>query len=255
VKDWPYPRIFAHRGGGSLAPENTLAAIRTGQALGYAAHEFDVKLSRDAIAMLLHDTTLERTTSGRGRAADLDWAELVKLDAGAWHSAPFRGEKLASLEEAAKLLRSKGTMANVEIKPTPGFEVETGKHVARDAARLWADAEVPPLLSSFSFEALMAAKEAAPGLPRGWLAKELTAEDWKRLASLDAVSFHTDHRKLEIPDIARLHDKGYRVMVYTVNDAATAERLLEAGVDGVFTDNLREFAACFPQMILRSSSP
>ena len=59
MKDWPYPRIFAHRGGGSLAPENTLAAIRTGQSLGYGAHEFDVKLSRDAVAMLLHDATLE----------------------------------------------------------------------------------------------------------------------------------------------------------------------------------------------------
>ena len=255
MKAWPYPRIFAHRGGGSLAPENTLAAIRTGQGLGYAAHEFDVKLARDAVSILLHDATLQRTTSGRGRAADLDWAELAKLDAGSWHSAPFRGEKIPTFEEAARLLRSQGTMANVEIKPTPGAEVETGERVARDAARLWTDAEVPPLLSSFSFEALMAAKDAAPELPRGWLASELTPEDWPRLASLEAVSFHTDHRKLRIPDIVRLHDKGYRVMVYTVNDVETAETLLEAGVDGLFTDNLREFAARFPEMLLRSSSP
>jgi glycerophosphoryl diester phosphodiesterase len=250
MKDWPYPRIFAHRGGGSLAPENTLAAIRTGQALGYAAHEFDVKLSRDAVALLLHDATLERTTTGAGRAADLDWTALAKLDAGAWHSAPFRGEKIPTFEEAAKLLRSKATMANVEIKPTPGFEVETGKHVARDAATLWKGASVPPLLSSFSFEALMAAKEAAPELPRGWLAEELTPEDWTRLKALEAVSFHTDHRKLAIADIARLHDAGYRVMVYTVNDVKTAERLLEAGVDGLFTDNLREFAGRFPEAIV-----
>ena len=254
MRDWPYPRIFAHRGGGSLAPENTLAAIRTGQSLGYAAHEFDVKLSRDGVAMLLHDDTLQRTTTGSGRAADLDWADLAKLDAGAWHSAAFRGEKLPAFDEAAKLLRSRETMANVEIKPTPGFEVETGRQVARESARLWAGASVAPLLSSFSFEALMAAKEAAPELPRGWLAKELSTEDWPRLKALDAVSFHTDHRKLAIPDIARLHDKGYRVMVYTVNDTATAETLLEAGVDGMFTDNLREFAARFPEMILRSSS-
>jgi glycerophosphoryl diester phosphodiesterase len=249
MRAWPYPRIFAHRGGGSLAPENTLAAIRTGQALGFGAHEFDVKLSKDAVAMLLHDATLERTTSGTGRAADMDWARLAKLDAGSWHSRDFRGERLPTLEEAARLLRSMGTLANVEIKPTPGFDVETGKHVARDAEKLWAGASVPPLLSSFSFEALMAAKEAAPELPRAWLAKELTAEDWPRLAALEAVSFHTDHRKLAIPDIARLHDKGYRVMVYTVNDAATAEKLLDAGVDGLFTDNLLEFSARFPDAI------
>ena len=249
MRDWPYPRIFAHRGGGSLAPENTLAAIRTGQSLGFRAHEFDVKLSRDAVAMLLHDPTLERTTNGKGRAADFDWAELAKLDAGAWHSAAFRGERLAMFEEAAKLLRSKGTLANVEIKPTAGLDVETGKQVAREAERLWAGAKVAPLLSSFSYEALMAAKEAAPALPRGWLADKLTAHEWPRLKALEAVSFHTDHRKLKLTDIPRLRDAGYRVMVYTVNDIGTAEKLLDAGGDGIFTDNLREFAARFPEAI------
>jgi glycerophosphoryl diester phosphodiesterase len=249
MKDWPYPRIFAHRGGGSLAPENTLAAIRTGQSLGFRGHEFDVKLSKDGVAMLLHDDTLERTTTGRGRAADLEWSELAKLDAGGWHSQAFRGERLASFAQAAELLRSKDTMANVEVKPTPGQDAETGAVVARDAARHWAGAAPPPLLSSFSFEALMAAKDAAPHLPRGWLAKELTAEDWPRLSALEAVSFHTDYRKLDRASIPKLHDKGYRVMVYTVNDARVAEELFAAGVDGIFTDNLREFAERFPGAI------
>ena len=249
MKDWPYPRIFAHRGGGSLAPENTLAAMRMGQTLGYGAVEFDVKLSKDEIALLLHDTTLERTTTGRGRACDFTWAQLAGLDAGAWHSEKFRGERLASFEAAANLLVSKGTLANVEIKPTPGFEVLTGTRVAAEAERLWRSAAVPALLSSFSLEALMAAKEAAPSLPRGWLASEFAEEDWERLASLEAVSFHTDHRTLGHENIARLHDKGYRVMVYTVNDVATAEKLFEAGVDGMFTDNLREFARHFPEAI------
>ncbi|HSS27773.1 MAG TPA: glycerophosphodiester phosphodiesterase [Usitatibacter sp.] len=249
MKDWPYPRIFAHRGGGSLAPENTLAAIRLGQSLGYRGHEFDVKLSKDAVSMLLHDATLERTTTGTGRAADFAWADLVKLDAGAWHSEPFRGEHLASFEQAAKLLRSKNTAANVEIKPTPGFERETGAQVAREAQALWKGAEVQPILSSFSFEALMAAKGAAPGLARGWLAKELTPEEWERLEQLEAVSFHTDHKKLDPAAIPKLKDRGYRVMVYTVNDVATAKGLFEAGVDGMFTDNLREFAMAFPGWI------
>ena len=70
-RDWPFPRIFAHRGGGTLAPENTLAAIRLGQSLGYSAHELDVKLSLDDRAVLMHDATLERTTNGIGRAAEM----------------------------------------------------------------------------------------------------------------------------------------------------------------------------------------
>ena len=249
MKPWPYPGIFAHRGGGSLAPENTLAAIRLGQSLGYGGHEFDVKLSKDEVAMLLHDATLERTTSGKGSAADFAWNELSRLDAGAWHSEPFRGERLATFEEAAKLLRSKGTAANVEIKPSPGFEAVTGTRVAKLARDFWKGATVPPLLSSFSFDALMAAKDAAPELPRAWLTDEFTQADWPRLQALEAVSLNTDHRKVAAIDIPQLHAKGYRVMLYTVNDAATAERLFAAGVDGMFTDNLGEFARRFPDRI------
>ena len=249
MNPWPYPRLIAHRGGGSLAPENTLAAIRLGQSLGYHAHEFDVKLSKDAISMLLHDATLERTTSGKGRAADFAWADLVKLDAGGWHSKEFRGEPLASFADAAALLKSKGTIPEVEIKPTPGLERETGLQVAREAAEFWKDAPVPPLLSSFSFEALIAAKEAAPQLPRAWLADELTEDEWGRLKALEAVSFNTSRKKIQPLHVSRLKEAGYRVQVYTVNDADEAKRLFALGVDGLFTDNLREFAQAFPEAI------
>jgi glycerophosphoryl diester phosphodiesterase len=249
MKGWPYPRLFAHRGGGSLAPENTLAAFRLGQSLGYAAVEFDVKLSKDDVAILLHDPTLERTTNGKGRAADLAWEALRTLDAGAWHSEAFRGEPLAAFEDVARLLIAKGTLANVEIKPTPGLERETGLRVAALAAEYWKDASVPPLVCSFAFEALMAAKEVAPQLPRGWLASRFTEEDWDRMAAIGPVFLGTNHAKLDLANIARLHDKGYRVVTYTVNDAAIAERLFAAGVDGIVTDNLREFAARFPDAI------
>jgi glycerophosphoryl diester phosphodiesterase len=249
TKDWPYPRIFAHRGGGSLAPENTLAAIRLGQSLGYRAHEFDVKLSRDDVAVLLHDETLERTTNGKGRAADFEYDELRGLDAGRWHSELYKGEPLPTFEDAAKLLRSQETMANVEIKPTPGFDWRTGTHVALHSQQLWAGAEAAPLLSSFSFEALMAAKEAVPALPRGWLIKQFTDADWDRLEELEAASLHTDHRRLALDDIARIKERGYRVFVYTVNDVEVARTFLDAGVDGLFTDNLREFAGRFPELI------
>ena len=238
---WPYPRVIAHRGGGRHAPENTLAAIRMGQSLGYAAHEFDVKITRDGVAILMHDSTLDRTTDREGRAADLTWAELQKVDAGAWHSEAYRGERIPSLEAAAKALREKGTMAHIEIKPTPGFDRATGEQVAREARRLWAGVPVPPLFSSFSYEALMAAKDAAPEIPRGWLVDDVTEADWDRLKALDAVSLHTNQKKFDVARVKPLHDAGYRVMLYTVNDLERAKELLAAGVDGVFTDELEKF--------------
>ena len=244
-KAWPYPRVFAHRGGGTLAPENTLAAIRLGQSLGYTAHEIDVKLSRDGELVLLHDPTLERTTNGKGRAADRSWEELKKLDAGGWHSEEFKGERIPSFEEASRLLRSRGTAVDIEIKPTPGFDVQTGRAVALATRELWKGAPVPPFFSSFSFEALMAAKQAAPEIERAWLIDTFTDADWERLEALDAISLNTHHRKFHLRDLPRLHDAGYRVMLYTVNDAVEAKRLLDAGIDGLFTDNVREFGVTF----------
>src|SRR5262249_27642005 len=103
--------------------------------------------------------------------------------------------------------------------------------------------------SSFSFEALMAAKETAPEIPRGWLISEFTDADWDRLAELDAVSLHTNWRNFNTRDVARLHRRGYRIMLYTLNHPATARSLRDAGVGGVFTDNLREMAERFPEFI------
>ena len=96
MADWPYPFWIAHRGAGKLAPENTLAAFRVGASHGYRAFECDVKLAADGVPFLLHDATLRRTTNGHGRAADLSWSELARLDAGSWHSRAYAGEPPAS---------------------------------------------------------------------------------------------------------------------------------------------------------------
>ncbi|HUP30204.1 MAG TPA: glycerophosphodiester phosphodiesterase family protein, partial [Usitatibacter sp.] len=89
----------------------------------------------------------------------------------------------------------------------------------------------------------------APELPRGWLVDEVTDADWARLAALDAHSLHTNHKKFDVGLLPRLHAQGYRVMLYTVNDAEQAARLLNAGVDGIFTDELELFAQRFPTLV------
>ncbi|MEO7851600.1 MAG: glycerophosphodiester phosphodiesterase family protein, partial [Rubrivivax sp.] len=157
---WPYPLWIAHRGAGKLAPENTLAAFRLGARHGYRAFECDVKLSADGVPFLLHDDTLQRTTSGQGRAGDLPWSELSRLDAGTWHSRAYAGEPPPSLDAIARFVQASGHLLNIEIKPTPGVEAHTGTVVADAVARTWSD--VPPLLSSFSPESLAAAAQAQP---------------------------------------------------------------------------------------------
>ena len=185
---WPYPRAIAHRGAGKLAPENTLAAFRHGAPFGYRMFEFDVKLSGDGVAVLLHDATLNRTTNGHGRLDALTLGQIAQLDAGSWHSPAYAGEPVPTLAAIARYLRANGYLANIEIKPVPGAEWRTGAAVALDARTLWADADVPPLLSSFSEEALAAARDAAPELPRALLLDKLPGDWLDRLRALDCVA-------------------------------------------------------------------
>ncbi|MCO8591853.1 glycerophosphodiester phosphodiesterase [Burkholderia multivorans] len=237
--DWPYPRVVAHRGGGTLAPENTLAALDEGARRGHRMVEFDAKLSADGVTFLLHDDTVERTSNGRGAAAGMRYAALAALDAGAWRDARFAGERMPTLEAAAARCIALGLAANVEIKPCPGRERDTGRRVAADAAAYWRGAAVPPLLSSFSFEALREARETAPELPRGML-YETVPPDWHAqvVDALGCVSLHADHTRLDETQVRAIKAAGLRILVYTVNDLARARELVRWGVDAVCTDRI-----------------
>ncbi|WP_072571198.1 glycerophosphodiester phosphodiesterase [Enterobacter sp. SA187] len=237
MSNWPYPHIVAHRGGGKLAPENTLAAIDTGARFGHTMIEFDVKLSQDGQIFLLHDDNLERTSNGWGVAGRLPWSDLLQVDAGSWFSRDFTGEPLPLLSQVAQRCREHGMMANIEIKPTTGTGPLTGKTVALAARELWADM-TPPLLSSFDIDALEAAQEAVPELPRGLLLDEWR-DDWRALTTqLGCVSIHLNHRLLDEARIAALKDAGLRILVYTVNKPGRAAELLRAGVDSICTDSI-----------------
>lgn len=235
-QSWPFPFWIAHRGAGSLAPENTLAAFRLGASYGYRAFECDVKLSADQEPFLLHDTTLKRTTNGRGTAGDLSWAELSRLDAGAWHGPRFAGEPLPSLQAIADFVKAHGHALNLEIKPTPGTEAATGEAVGRACTRLWAGSGAALLLSSFEPGALRGAKASAPQIPRALLLDRLWP-DWLDTArSLGCVAVVTNHRLMDATLMAQLQRAGLRALCYTVNDAAEARRLMALGVHGLITD-------------------
>ncbi|WP_343656014.1 glycerophosphodiester phosphodiesterase [Cupriavidus sp.] len=234
--NWPYPRHIAHRGAGKLAPENTLAAFRHGASFGYRMFEFDVKLSGDGKPVLMHDATLDRTTSGHGRVDALTLGEIALLDAGSWHSPAFAGEPVPTLSATARYTQANGYLVNIEIKPVPGAEDRTGAAVALDALSLWKDAAVPPLLSSFSEVALEAARLAAPGLPRALLLDKLPADWLDRLRRLDCVALDSNHRELDAKVIADAHAAGFKALCYTVNDPSRARDLLSWGLDGLITD-------------------
>jgi len=239
---WHFPRWIAHRGAGKLGPENTLAAFRLGAAHGYRAFECDVKLSADGVPFLLHDSTLQRTTNGRGPAASLDWSELSRLDAGSWHGRTFAGEPIPSLAGIARYCLRNAFALDIEIKASPGQEHKTGEVVAAAAASLWAGAPVQPLLTSFQPASLQAAKEAAPHLRRGLLLDTLRSSWLEEAQALGCAAVVTNYSVLDADVLGRIHAAGMRGLVYTVNDPAEARRLEALGIDGLVTDAVDRFS-------------
>lgn len=232
----PLPRLIGHRGAAGHAPENTLAGLRHAAMLGAAWVEFDTMLSADGAAILFHDDRLDRTTNVTGTVAEMKLAALQALDAGSWFGPEFRGEKVPTLRQAIRLLAEIGLAANIEIKPTPGRAVETGRTVARIVAEEWPPTLPAPILSSFDPEALSAARPIVPNVPRGLIVSRIP-KDWKdRLHDLGCASFHCNHRHLTRPVARDIRAAGFRLLAYTVNEPERGRTLFDWGIESVFTD-------------------
>ncbi len=247
---WPYRKIVAHRGAGTMAPENTMAGFRVGLSHGYRAFETDAMLTADKIAVLMHDPKFGRTIADPRSVPELTAAELRSLDAGSWYSPFYLGEPPALFEQAVRWCRTNGVWLNIEIKPAPGYEEETGRLVGELTSRLYGDlireggasttGIVPevPLFSSFKPDALRAAKVSAPNIPRGLLIDQIP-DNWRELLDeIECVSLHCNHKRITQEMIDEVHAMGRWVFCYTVNDPKRVTELFRMGVDGLCTDRL-----------------
>ena len=235
---WPYPTWVAHRGAGLAAPENTIAAFRHGYESGFRMFECDAKISADGVVYLLHDATLDRTTNGQGMAHGYIWDELSMLDAGSWHSEWFAGSSIATLEEVSRFCIERECFLNIEIKPSPGFDVVTGEQVAIQAKALWSHQKIQPLLTSFQPNSLRAALLKAPYIPRGLLVHDQSFE-WRNMINelqCQAIAFHDPIIDLAL--INECQNIGLQSIAYTVNNAKRAQKLLSMGVNTIITDRM-----------------
>jgi glycerophosphoryl diester phosphodiesterase len=173
----------------------------------------------------------------------LDWSALSRIDAGTWHSRAYAGEPLPSLQAVAAYLHANAFALDLEIKPTPGTDHHTGQVVGREAARLWAGADAPPLLfSSFRPEALAGARETAPHIPRALLLDTLWP-GWLDVAlQLGCSAVITNYNVMSAQALGQIHGAAMRGLVYTVNDPAPAAWLQSIGIDGIITDAVDRFS-------------
>jgi glycerophosphoryl diester phosphodiesterase len=231
-----FPRVIGHRGSPRAAPENTLASFRRAAADGATWVEFDAALTADSRVVVFHDDALDRTSDGSGLLAETLFESVAALDAGGWFDPAFRGEMVPTLEEALETFANLGLGFNMELKTDAGREVELAALALPVAVDIWAANQPTPLISSFSRQAVAAAREIAPQWPRGLIFDRLP-EDWIEVAKvLGLATLNANHQHLTQTQVNQMHDAGYDVLAYTVNDAARAEILFSWGVDAIFTD-------------------
>ena len=236
-KTLPYTIIFAHRGASAHAPENTLASFELAIQQGADGIELDVKLSADGQAVVIHDSTVDRTTGAHGRVKDMNLAELRSLDVGSFFSEKFKDEKIPTLEEVFATV-GKRTFINVELTNYNSPRDHLVETVCILVKKFGLQKRV--LFSSFLPSNLSSARSYLPDVPTGLLATSGILGLWSRsfgfaFGKYDALHPHlknvTQHR------IYFVHRLKRRVHVWTVNEEEDLRRLFKWGVDAVFTDD------------------
>lgn len=242
----------AHRGASAYAPENTLAALALAREQGAGMFEIDVRQTSDHELILMHDSTLERTTDAEEvypdrspwRVEDFTLDEIRALDAGSWVSPAYRGERVPTLEEALEAMRDSGLGLLLEIKEPhlyPGIEARVAAELLHDPYWLEPGRTV---VQSFDWASMRTFHAIIPDVPVGLLGKPAT-RDLPALASY-ADQINPSHAALTRDYVHRVHEAGMRVFTWTVDDPETMRRLISWGVDGIITnkpDVLREIAA------------
>jgi glycerophosphoryl diester phosphodiesterase len=247
------PLRIAHRGASARAPENTLAAFREAVRLGANAIELDVHLSADGVPVVIHDDTVDRTTNGRGTVAAIAARDLRRLDAGAWFSSRFRGERIPTLEEALEFARGRCGL-NIEIK-APSARGRRARAAARSTglvapavARAVTRARFDDLLvvSSFSITALEQARAAMPRARLGLLVSRSLRGMRAAHRRVRLFSVHPHVRLAAARRVRLARRLGLVVVFWTVNDVRQMRRLLALGSDGLMTDDPALFQELSP---------
>jgi glycerophosphoryl diester phosphodiesterase len=220
---------IAHRGASAAAPENTIAAFEEALRLGASAVEFDVRLSADAVPVVIHDETLDRTTNGRGPVAALNRVELLQLDAGAWKHPRFAGLRIPTLHEALEVIAGRAI---------PVVELKTSV----DPAQLQSMLELHDVLDravilSFDAAVIAAVRRCMPGVTLGFSSEKWHPDLPERCRRLGAQKLVLDMAAISSDHVGSADREGREVWCYTVNDPGDVAACAAMGVRGIITDH------------------
>jgi glycerophosphoryl diester phosphodiesterase len=237
----------SHRGASGHAPENTLAALDAADRLGAETVEVDVQRTEDDVLVLMHDTTLERTTDveevfpdrGSYNVRDFTLEEIRELDAGAWFDSSFEGEPVPTFAEALDRMEELDLNLFLELKEPklyPGIEQEITDELTERGSWLEPNPSGEPrrlVVQSFDWESVRRSKDLLPSVPHALLGRVPES----RIAEFDWVQMiNPNHNTIDAAYVKRVHEAGMEIMPYTINERSRMDTVLGWKVDGFITD-------------------
>lgn len=243
------PLIIAHRGSSAVAPENTIAAFSRALQDGTEGIEFDVRLTRDGVPVVFHDSTLKRIAGAEDRISELDSDELKTIDAGSWFNGAFperakkqfAKERIPTLEETLEFLKDFTGWIYVELKgaaDTAGLAKAVGEILARYSGKL------KLIVKSFNFEAVPQVAAICPGIETAALfapkimhilRKEKRLISIAREMNFDRLSLHFSLATKRLMGLAALEN--LPVTIWTADSPRWVRKSLALGIDSLITND------------------
>lgn len=230
--------VIAHRGAAATAPENTLSSIAAGLASDADFVEIDLRLTRDNVAVLMHDSKVDRTTDGSGKVSSLRYRDIQRLDAGSWFGPAFRGERVPTFDEFLEVFLPERALAFVELKGV--WQAPQIEALLARVAEL--DATPRIVLQSFDQETLRRVVAINPEVAVVALTKVIDDDLVAFIAELglDGIGAPLELIEQHQARIAELDALGVATFAYTLNDEIAWQAAAEAGVDLIVTDTVDE---------------
>ena len=215
---------FAHRGASGYEPENTIRSFSRALALGATWIECDIRVVQGEL-VIFHDRTVGRLTGASGKVSELDLATLRSLKVQGTEPIPL-------LSELVELVRDRANL-QLELKGS-GTGEPTARYLTTLLEKGWRPESF--LVSSFDHEELVACKKIAPSIPIGILLYGYPINTPEIARAIGAYSVHLNLEMTTLKRVNTLHQAGYKVFVYTVNEPSDIQAMRAIGVDGVFSD-------------------
>lgn len=228
--------IAGHRGALALAPENTLAGFQKAVESNAKWIEVDTQLSADNVAIIFHDESVERTTNGQGKVADLTINQLNELDAGSWFSEDFIDEKIPTLQQSLLFCMQNDLNMNLEIKIHHAGQVKALVEKIVEVIYLTRFPIENLILSSFSTLALKQCQKLMPEIRLGYITEDDPQPLLEEIKAINLYSMHLDYKILNQQLASTLIQLGYKLVIWTMNDPLQTDKYKHWGVNMIITD-------------------